>query len=89
MPKTKQQTYVPVVEPVKLPCPIRFYYEPGNGTRFDVWLTKCDGTIIVSLLNFRSCWEFKFPPSPGYAGEKLRLEGTDAEHIAALIAKQF
>lgn len=76
---------------------IRFAYEPGNGTRFEVWLSWIRGTkltdghrLIVSLLNFNTCMEVPpFPVDAGYVGEKLRLKGTDAEHMAKLINAQL
>lgn len=66
----------------------RFDYEPGNGTRYELllaWLE--DGSLAVSVLNFRSCYKFGFPPVPYYLGAKLNLAPGDAEPLAELIGE--
>lgn len=70
----------------------RFDYEPGNGTRYELllaWLEEPDQTqvLTVSLLNFRTCYVFGFPPVPSYLMEKLRLSRGDAEPLAELIGE--
>jgi hypothetical protein len=70
----------------------RFDYEPGNGTRYELllcWLDEPDGdhSLAVSLLNFRTCYKFFFPPVWPYVAEKLRLARGDAEPLAELIGE--
>ncbi len=70
----------------------RFDYEPGNGTRYELlfaWLDEPDGdhSLAVSLLNFRTCYKFLFPPVPSYLMEKLRLSRGDAEPLSELIGE--
>lgn len=70
----------------------RFDYEPGNGTRYELllaWLEEPDQTqvLAISLLNFRTCYKFGFPPVWTYVAEKLRLSSGDAEPLAELIGE--
>lgn len=63
------------------------------GALDDVWLTWVDNhTLIVALLNFRTCMEVPrgvMKLDAGYVGSKLNLKGADAEHMTALINAQL
>jgi len=80
----------PVKVPTRFSLPMGFSYEPGNGTRFEVYLAPhYSGGVLVSLLNFNTCHLFPFPPHPSYVAEKLALLSRDAEEMAKLISAQF
>ncbi len=74
----------------------RYYYEPGNATRYDLLYGKIEGTrryAIVWLHQGGSGgtamqWEhFDDEPSPydGYISDKMQVFGGDAKAIAKFI----
>jgi hypothetical protein len=90
MTTTKTPTTVTLNAPERLPSlPAYVQFEPGNGTRFDIYLADLNGSLLVSIINFQSCYIFSHATSPGYVGEKLRLRGSDAAYVSDLINRQL
>lgn len=76
--------------PVKLPLPAEYIFEPGNGTRFDIFMTElANGMLLVAIPNFKAAYWFNTQVSDGYVAEKLGLSHGDDSAIADLINVQL
>lgn len=68
---------------------VRFAYEPGNGTRYEMVLARFGEELFVGITNFRSSYCFTKAEHPDYVAEKLRLSAGDAEEITKVINACF
>ena len=68
---------------------MRFAYEQGNGTRFEMVLARFGEELFIGITNFRSCYTFPKAEHPTYVAEKLRLGMADAEEVTKVINACF
>lgn len=68
---------------------VRFNYEPGNGTRYEMVIARFGDELFVGIPNYRSSYVFTKPEQWPYVGEKLRLSRGDAEEVTKAINACF
>ena len=68
----------------------RFFYEPGNGTCYEMAIGFFEEDLLVAIPNFRSSYAFNHGGQHWtYVAEKLRLLEGDAVAITELINECF
>lgn len=68
---------------------MRFAYEPGNGTRYEMVIARFDEELFVGIPNFHRSYHFRKGTHPTYVAEKLRLSEGDAEEVTKVINACF